>query len=102
MQQITLSLDSDLAAKLKQLTTLFGSEDILFRNFVDFYRNKIRQSISAIQVDLEEFEQKHGRTSKVFYAAYENGKSDDSEDSMIWAGLYERKLEQERRLKLLK
>ena len=40
MQQVTLSLEADLAAKLQQLTQLFGSEDLLFRNFLDFTGTK--------------------------------------------------------------
>ena len=85
-----------------QLTQLFGSEDLLFRNFLDFHRNKIRRTIRALQADLEEYEKKYGQSSETFYATYKNGKAGDSEDTMIWAGLYEYKVEQENRLKLLK
>ena len=102
MQQVTSSLEADLAAKFQQLIQLFGSEDLLFRNFLNFHRNKIRRAIRVLQADLEEYEKQYGQSSEAFYATYKNGKAGDSEDTMIWAGLYERKLEQEHLLKLLK
>ena len=66
-----------------------------------FQRFEAERTLKAVQTDLDYFEEKYGKPSQKFYATFKNGETDDSEDTLVWTGLYEHKLEQERRLEEL-
>ena len=41
------------------------------------------------KLDLKQFEEKYQMDTEDFYRKFEQGGLEDSEDNMIWAGLYE-------------
>jgi hypothetical protein len=45
--------------------------------------------IFEAQLELQTFEKKYLYTTQQFYAEFQTGELSDSEDFMIWAGLYE-------------
>ncbi len=53
--------------------------------------------MTTLQLDLQAFEEKYLRTSADFYAQFTQGEIDDGEDYILWAGLYELLIENQRR-----
>jgi spore coat polysaccharide biosynthesis protein SpsF (cytidylyltransferase family) len=52
-----------------------------------------------IQLDLQQFEQKYQQSTESFYQQFMDGKLDDTEDFIVWAGIYEMLLDNKRQLK---
>jgi spore coat polysaccharide biosynthesis protein SpsF (cytidylyltransferase family) len=52
-----------------------------------------------IQLDLQQFEQKYQQSTETFYQQFMDGKLDDTEDFIVWAGIYEMLLDNKRQLK---
>jgi len=52
-----------------------------------------------MQLDLQAFEEKYHRTSADFYAQFTQGEMGDFEDYILWAGLYEMLIENQKRVK---
>ena len=89
MAQITIELDNSLASKLDGLIRFFGDKDMMFNKFVEFHCKNTQREIVRIQADLDAYEQKYDMSSKHFYEAFERGKLEDSEDYILWSGIYE-------------
>ena len=102
MTQVTLQLDSHLADQLKVLAKFLGDDNKLVDNILDYHRKKIRRTIAKLKADLKEYEEKYSLTSEVFYQNFKAGNTDDSEDTILWAGVYEFLIESEEKLKQLK
>jgi len=54
-----------------------------------------------LHLDIREFEKKYNRRTPDFYEQYSRGETDDREDYIIWAGLYEMLSKNERQLAVL-
>jgi len=54
---------------------------------------------TTMQLDLQAFEEKYHRTSADFYAQFTQGEMGDFEDYILWAGLYEMLIENQKRVK---
>ena len=101
MAQITIELDSSLASKLDSLIRIFGDKDLMFKKFVEFHRKNTQREIVRIQTDLDAYEQKYDMSSKHFYEAFERGELEDSEDYILWSGIYEMQQDSKKRLDAL-
>jgi hypothetical protein len=53
--------------------------------------------IATLQLDLQAFEEKYHYTSADFYAQFTRGEMGDCEDYILWAGLYEMLIENQKR-----
>ena len=100
MTKITIELNNDLAQKVEQLVDFYGeSKNALFENFIKNHQDKIRLKIEKVDKDLNNYEEKYAMSSENFYTKFEKGEVEDSHDFMIWAGIYEIKLNSENELK---
>jgi hypothetical protein len=88
MSQITIDLNAELAGKMEAYIKFFGNKEMLFEKFIEFHRNKLKKEIARIQIDLADYENKHGLTSSAFFEQFENGLLGDEPDFIIWAGIY--------------
>lgn len=48
MSQIILDLNPETANKLNNYIKLFGSDDLLFEKFIEFYRKKLKLNTAII------------------------------------------------------
>lgn len=54
-----------------------------------------------LQFDLKRYEQKYQLATEDFYRQFSQGATDDREDYIVWAGLYEMLCKNEERLPLV-
>jgi hypothetical protein len=101
MAQVTIKLEQQLAEKVDQLIQFFGSEDLLFTKFIDFHRMRLKGEIRRIQKELELYEQRYALTSADFFDQFERGELEDSEDFILWSGIYEMQLTSRKQLEQL-
>ena len=96
---ITLQLSEKTEQRLKQVINLYKNEDKFFNKFIDFQINEIKLGLHNIKNDLAKFEKKYKMKTETFYNNFENGKIGDEDDYMLWAGIYEMYLRDEKKLK---
>lgn len=71
------------------------------QNIIAYQIAELKCAILNLRLDLKAYEEKYQLSTKRFYKKFLQGEKDDSEDFMIWAGLYEMLSENKRRLKIL-
>lgn len=101
MAQITLDLQPQLANKFKTYLKLFGNKNLMFDRFIDYHINRLKREISHMQSSLDKYEKKYNMQSKKFYKHFEKGEYGDEKDYMLWAGIYELKIDSEQKLEQL-
>lgn len=85
--------------KLKKIFDQVTDQETFAQNIISWQVADLKKSILNIRLDIKEFEDKYNITTQDFYLRFEQGMAEDSEDFIIWAGLYEMLAENERRLK---
>ncbi len=98
MTQITINLDTDVAKQWNKLVNLFGNQNALFSDFIEFYKRNTQREIARIEVDLATYEDKYNMASEAFYEKFERGELEDSQDFIVWSGIYEMQLESKKKL----
>ncbi|MEL6717822.1 MAG: hypothetical protein AAFO82_00775 [Bacteroidota bacterium] len=98
---VTIELENDLAQKVNKLVQFFGSKELLFTNLIEFHQKRIRREIAQIQKDLNQYEQQYEMSSAVFFEQFENGQLEDSQDFILWSGIYEMQLNSKNKLEEL-
>ena len=101
MTRLTLELQNDVAAKFNNLMQVFTSKELLFEKFFDYHVKKLKREIAAMQQDLDTYERLYNKKSSEFYSEFEQGKLDDSEDFILWSGIYEMQMNCKRKLQKL-
>ncbi len=101
MAQITLELDDDLAKKISNLARYIGDKDLMFTHFIDFHEKKTKREIARMEQDLYMYETKYKMASPIFYDQFEAGQLPDSQDFVVWSGIYEMLLESRQKLEAL-
>lgn len=89
MTQITIEIESKLAEKMDQLIQFFGSKDLLFKDFMEFHIKKIQRKIVSMRSNLKQYEEQYDMASAEFFEQFENGQLEDSQDFVLWSGIYE-------------
>jgi hypothetical protein len=99
---ILLSLNLDLTnkteIKLKKILEQYPNSELFAQNIIDFQTSELKKGIVNIEIDMKEFEQKYNLSTQEFYQQYQSGKLGDDEDYLIWAGIYEMRLLNQKRL----
>ena len=99
---ILLSLNLDLTnkteIKLKKILEQYPNSELFAQNIIDFQTSELKKGIVNIEIDMKEFEQKYNLSTQDFYQQYQSGKLGDDEDYLIWAGIYEMRLLNQKRL----
>ena len=75
--------------------------ELFAQNIIAYQISELKKAILNIRFDLIEFEQKYQESSEVFYQKFMAGKLDDTEDFMIWAGIYEMLLDNQQQLEAI-
>lgn len=101
MLQIQLDVQPTTEKRLRKLLDSVEDQEIFAQNLINFQISELNKSLFNIFIDLKTFEKKYNITTDKFYAAYQNGNLGDSEDYMIWAGIYEMYQDNENKLQEL-
>jgi hypothetical protein len=101
MFQLQLHVDPKTEQRLKTILAHTENEETFAQNIIAYQISEIRKSLLSIRLELRKFEAEHGQSTEQFYRQYEQGLTDDSEETMLWAGLYEMLQDNERRLREL-
>jgi len=97
---ITLQLDiqPQTEKQLKRIISYHQDQEIFAKNFLNYHINELKKGITNIRIDLKQFEKIYQMSTKNFYDEFENGKRNDHEDYITWAGLYEMYCENKQQL----
>lgn len=101
MLNLELHIQPKTAQRLKAILASTPDEETFAQNIIAYQIAELRKGALNIRLDLKRFEQKYHQSTEAFYHQFERGKTDDSEDVMLWAGLYEMLQDSERRLQAL-
>ena len=70
-------------------------------NNIAYQISELKRAMMNIRVDLKSFEKTYRFSSDDFYSRFNGGDIEDTEDFILWAGLYEMLVENENRMKAL-
>ncbi|HBX51099.1 MAG: hypothetical protein A2275_12595 [Bacteroidetes bacterium RIFOXYA12_FULL_35_11] len=101
MQTVTFELQSNIANRMNKFIQLFGSKEVMFDKFIEYYIKKLKREIALMQIDLNKYEQKYNMLSSKFYKQFENGQLGDNKDFILWSGIYEMQLSCKQKLQKL-
>lgn len=99
--QLELNIQPQTAQRLIKVLASVPDEETFARDIIAYQIAELNKGLMNIRIDLKQFEQKYQQTTKEFYRQFQNGETDDSEDALLWAGLYEMLMDNERHLQEL-
>ena len=100
MLNLELHVNPKTERQLKKILS-YQDEETFARNIVAYQMAELQKGVLNIHLDIKEFEDKYQQTTEEFYRHFEQGEAGDSEDFVLWAGLYEMLRENKRRLQEL-
>ena len=101
MLNLELHIQPQTEQRLKTILAYTPDEETFAQNIIAYQVAELQKGLLNIRLDLKYFEDKYHQSTQEFYQRFEQGQTDDSEDMMLWAGLYEMFQENERRLQAL-
>lgn len=101
MFNLQLHLRPQTEQRLRAILASAQDEEAFAQNIIAYQIAELKKAVVNIRLDLKGFEEKYKLSSDEFYHKYMQSQSDDSEDAMLWAGLYEMLRDNESRLREL-
>lgn len=101
MFNLQLHLRPQTEQRLRAILASAQDEEAFAQNIIAYQIAELKKAVVNIRLDLKGFEEKYKLSSDEFYQKYMQSQSDDSEDAMLWAGLYEMLRDNESRLREL-
>jgi hypothetical protein len=98
MFNLQLHVRPQTEQRLRAILAQTEDEEAFAQNIIAYQIAELQKGLMNIRLDLKQFEEKYKLSSADFYRQYTQGKTDDSEDAMLWAGLYEMLRDNESRL----
>jgi len=89
MLNLQLKLRPETEQRLKRILGYTHDQETFVKNIIAYQIAELKKGNLNIRLDLKQFEEKYQMNTEAFYQNFEQGKLEDSEDYMIWAGLYE-------------
>jgi hypothetical protein len=102
MLNLQLNIQPQTEQRLRTILTYTHDEEMFAQNIISYQINELQKSILNIRLDLKQFEEKYQTSTDEFYRQFQEGISGDSEDFIVWSGIYEMFRENERRLRELR
>ena len=101
MLHLELDIQPQTAHRLKKILASLPNEESFAQNVIAYQIAELRKGALNLHIDLKQMEDKNQQSTADFYRQFVQGEADDSEDSLLWAGLYELLMENERQLQEL-
>lgn len=89
MLNLKLNIQPRTEQKLKKILIYAQDEETFAQHIIAFQIGELQKAILNLRLDLKEYETRHGMQTEVFYRQFQKGLTEDNEELMIWAGLYE-------------
>ena len=89
MLHLNLNIQPKTAKRLKKILEFARDEETFAQNIITYQIVELKRGILNIKLDMKAYEEKYQISSADFYEQYSQGKTADTEDKMIWAGLCE-------------
>ncbi len=89
MLNLQINVKPETEMKLKRIMEQVPDQEVFFQELIEYRANELKRAIINIEIDLKKYEEKYRLTTEEFYKKYEQGEMEDSEDFMLWAGIYE-------------
>lgn len=101
MLDLHLDIQPHTAQKLKKIFEFHPDSEVFAQNLIAYQVAELKRGILNLQLDLQKYEETYQMSSANFYEQFTEGNLDDREEFIMWAGLYEMLLENEKRLQEL-
>ncbi len=101
MISLQLDVKPQTEHRLKKVLNYMDDQEMFAQNLIAYQIAELKKSVLNIKLDLKPFEEKYKMKTETFYRRFEQGELSDSEDNMIWAGIYEMLLRNTVRLREL-
>ena len=92
MISMNFELAPETEYKFSRIMEHYSDKEVFFRDIIRYQVNQLKNGINNIEIDLREYEQKYQLSSNEFHSKFLNGELGDSDDFMVWAGIYEMQL----------
>ena len=89
MSNLKLEVQPKTAKRLRKVLKLYPDQESFAQSIIVHQINELKQSIINLRLDLQEYEKKYQLSTEDFYRRFTQGNTDDREDYIIWAGVYE-------------
>jgi hypothetical protein len=98
MLDLHLDIRPKTAQRLKKILELYPDQEAFAQNIITYQLAELKRGILNLRLDLKEYEAKYQLATEDFYQQFSQGITDDREDYITWAGLYEMLKQNEQRL----
>ena len=102
MLHLNLNVRPKTAKRLKKVLEFSRDEETFAQNVIAYQVAEFKRGILNLKLDIKAYEEKYKMTGVDFYKRFSQGKMDDREDYMLWAGLCEMLEKNEKQLQGLK
>lgn len=89
MLDLQLNLQEKTANRFLKILNLYTDQEKFAQNIIDYQVQELKRGIFNLELDMKTFEKEYQLSSGEFYDKFSNGKIDDREDYLLWAGQYE-------------
>jgi hypothetical protein len=89
MLNLQLQIQPQTEQRLKRILAFTHDQEVFAQNIIAYQIAELKKGILNIRLDLKQFEEQYQLDSEIFYQQFEEGQLEDSEDYLLWAGLYE-------------
>ncbi len=89
MLNLQLKVPAETARRLKKVLEYTQNQETFAENIIAYQIAEMKKGNLNMRLDLKQFEEKYQMNSEIFYREFVQGKLEDTEDYMVWAGLYE-------------
>lgn len=101
MLNLNFQLQPETEERFRKVLNLYKDNEILAQNIIAYQIAELKRAILNIRLDMKCFEEKYQMSTKEFYQKFVSGSTEDTEDMIVWAGIYELLLENEAQLEQL-
>ena len=98
MLDIHLDVQPQTAQRLRKMLAFYPDQETFAQNIIAYQIAELKKGVLNLRLDLRQLEEKYQLSTQDFYQQFSQGVMDDSEDFIVWAGLYEMLRENEKRL----
>ena len=89
MLNLHLNIEPETEKRLKTIFNYMDDQEKFAQNIITWQIMELQKSVLNIRLDIKQFESRYNMKTEDFYHLFEHGKTEDTEDFIIWPGLYE-------------
>jgi len=101
MFRIELDVNPVTESRLRKILDSSTDPEAFASKVISFQISELKRGITNLLIDLSRLEEKYKISSSEFYSQFQQGKTEDKSDFLIWAGLYEMLQRNEQQLREL-